>query len=441
MALGKVKKKSFRGLVSSKSKREKKKAKEEEKSTPVIKEEKTTETTPAKSTSSETKPTKTKPVAVETKPAETKPAETKPAEAKPAKAETKPAATKSVDTATKAVDDETVYTADFDAQSKATTTVEGSDKAANSSLPPIADPLAIVLLLMDPITRRFELLQLEFDTKNATVADIIQQIPISATEESLRTQTFDCVCDADGNEYDHDKPLSDYVDGNAVVISVPRTNTKGAMHAAKMAKPILRDPKVEEMLKSAGVNLPPPPAQDEAVKEVKEVDTNPNTPRAVPPLETPSSIPEESVKPAEVTKSSNFTSYLIIGAVAAYMARVLLHFQTEITKPLGVGSTLAPGAWRSRCGFIQTDCKPGYIEMGMDGNLHIVENEGVTFSLLGNVCDEGDESCVPGAEISEDGTLKIGGAPVKVGLKSKYPLNPWPFDEGIGPVKGRKAWF
>ena len=92
-----------------------------------------------------------------------------------------------------------IYSVDFDVQSKATTTVEGSDKTSNSSLPPIADPYVIVLLLMTPITRRFEPLQLEFDTKKAIVADIIQQIPISTTEESLRTQTFDCVCEADGN--------------------------------------------------------------------------------------------------------------------------------------------------------------------------------------------------------------------------------------------------
>ena len=62
---------------------------------------------------------------------------------------------------------------------------------------------------MDPQTRRFELLQLEFDTNKASVADILQQIPISATEESLRTQTFDCVCDTDGKEYDQDKPEID----------------------------------------------------------------------------------------------------------------------------------------------------------------------------------------------------------------------------------------
>lgn len=79
--------------------------------------------------------------------------------------------------------------------------------------------------------------------------------------------------------------------------------------------------------------------------------------------------------------------------------------------------------------------------MGADGTLQIVENEGVTFSLSGKVCAETEENCVPGAVIEEDGSLKIGGVIAKVDLKSKVPLNPWPFADGIGATKGRKAWF
>lgn len=270
-----------------------------------------------------------------------------------------------------------------------------------------SDPFATVLLLMDPTSRRFELLQLEFDTKNGTVADILQQIPIAATEECLRTQSFKCVYDMDGNEYDDNKPLFECVNGTPVVITVPNTYTKGALHAANMAKPILSEPKVQDMLRSLN-------------------ETTPNKRQAVPPTG---------------TKSSRLSSLISMGAAAVYAAYLVANFQTEITKPLGVGSTLAPGAWKSRCGFVQTDCKPAYIEMGIDGNLQIVENEGVTFSLIGNVCEEKDESCVPGAEIFEDGTLKIGGIPAKLVKKSKTSLTPWPFDEGIGPMKGRKAWF
>jgi hypothetical protein len=272
-----------------------------------------------------------------------------------------------------------------------------------------SDPFATVLLLMDPTTRRFELLQLEFETKNATVADILQQIPIAATEECLRTQSFNCVYDMDGNEYDDGKPLSECGKSNPVVITVPKTYTKGALHAANMAKPILSEPKVQEMLSS--------------LNEMTAV------------------APSQNTISAPVTKSSRLSSLIIMGAAAVYAAYLVAKFQTEITKPLGVGSTLAPGAWKSRCGLVQADCKPAYIEMGIDGTLQIVENEGVTFSLIGNVCEEEDESCVPGAEIFEDGTLKIGGVPAKLVMKSQTSLNPWPFDEGIGPMKVRKAWF
>jgi hypothetical protein len=46
--------------------------------------------------------------------------------------------------------------------------------------------LKVVLLLMDPETRRFELLQLEFDSLKAFVSDVLAQIPISVTEDALR---------------------------------------------------------------------------------------------------------------------------------------------------------------------------------------------------------------------------------------------------------------
>lgn len=415
---------SFRGLVTGKSKKDLKKDKkkskaEETQTTPVMKE-------PPISPSSVAE------------------VETKAISAKP-------------------IDDETVYGAEFDDASKAALTVT-SDNTQTKETEADFVPIAIVLLLMDPTTRRFELLQLEFDSTKATVADIIRQIPISATEESLRTQTFDCVCDTSGLEYDHDKPISDYVEGNAVVITVPKTNTKGSEHAAKMAKPILRDPKVEEMLMAAGVSLPDPPIVEEVAitkatsaapkappKKVPSTPTPTPTPTPVPkPRSTETSTSKSRAvtpaapipQPTETPKSSNFTMLLIVGAVIAYMARVLVNFQGQITSPLEAGSVLVPGAWRSRCGFVQTNnCKPAYIEMGADGTLQIVENEGVTFSMSGKVCAETEESCVPGAVIEEDGSLKIGGVIAKVDLKSKVPLNPWPFADGIGATKGRKAWF
>lgn len=409
---------SFRGLVTGKSKKDKKKAKADEvPQTPEVVKDPPIQISPSLEVESNPIPT---PIPV------------------------------------KPIDDETVYGAEFDDASRAALTVASDALTRETESEPLASPIAIVLLLMDPTTRRFELLQLEFDSTQATVADILRQIPISATEESLRTQKFDCVCDTSGLEYDHDKPLSDYVKGNAVVITVPKTNTKGSEHAAKMARPILRDPKVEEMLKSAGVTLPPAPAVEEVAIAKEPVAAPKAPPKEVPSAPAPKPVSTETAtskpravtpaapipQPSESPKSSHFSTLLVMGAVIAYMARVLVNFQGQITTPLEVGTVLVPGAWRSRCGFVQTNnCKPAYIEMGTDGTLQVVENEGVTFSLSGKVCAETDEACVPGAVIEEDGTLKIGGVVAKVEKKSKVPLNPWPFDEGIGGAKGRKAWF
>jgi len=411
---------SFRGLVTGKSKRDKKKAKEEAAS------QSQKEDVPASPLSvpeTKTKPTISSEVELSAKPI---------------------------------VDDETVYGAEFDDASRAAATVTSDTLTKESESEPVGDPIAIVLLLMDPKTRRFELLQLEFDTTKATVSDILQQIPISATEESLRTQSFEIVCDVEGLEYDHDKRLSNYLDDNAVIITVPKSNhPNGSEHAAKMAKPILRDPKVQEMLRSAGVNFPPPQAVEEVVIEVTAPSKAPEeaTPTVInQPAEEkivksrglsekspspPKPIPSPDVKP----KSSNFTMFLIIGAVMAYMIAVLVNVNGVLTTPLEPGTVLKPGAWRSRCGFAQSStCKPAYIEMGIDGTLQVVENNGVTFSLRGNVCEEEEEDCVPGAVIEEDGTLKIGGTIPKVGQKSKTPLNPWPFADGVGGAKGKKMW-
>jgi hypothetical protein len=76
--------------------------------------------------------------------------------------------------------------------------------------------LDLVVLLMDPISHRFELLQLEFDEKlKAKVSDLLTQIPISVTEPSLKSIVYDGILDH--NYYRSSVAVA--LDATAVVVS------------------------------------------------------------------------------------------------------------------------------------------------------------------------------------------------------------------------------
>eukprot|EP00536_Pseudo-nitzschia_multiseries_P007458 jgi/Psemu1/18011/gm1.18011_g len=73
---------------------------------------------------------------------------------------------------------------------------ETAEAAAAASSTAAAAVLDLVVLLMDPASHRFELLQLEFEDANrAKVSDVLVQIPISVTEPSLKKLVYDGVLD------------------------------------------------------------------------------------------------------------------------------------------------------------------------------------------------------------------------------------------------------
>ena len=122
----------------------------------------------------------------------------------------------------------------------------GSTNGAVSSVESTAKPIQVVLLLMDPSSRRFELLQLEFDSNKAMVSDVIRQIQSSATETTLRDMNYVGVCDQLGVEMIASMKLSKFCKGNDIVMAIPRgLNGK---ETAKLAGPILGDPKVADMV-------------------------------------------------------------------------------------------------------------------------------------------------------------------------------------------------
>jgi hypothetical protein len=106
--------------------------------------------------------------------------------------------------------------------------------------------LKVVLLLMDPETRRFELLQLEFDSLKALVSDVLAQIPVSVTEEALRQQTYTGIAGKDGKEMPPSKLLASFCKGNEVLVAVP--TGVDPKECARLARPILSDDKVVDMV-------------------------------------------------------------------------------------------------------------------------------------------------------------------------------------------------
>jgi hypothetical protein len=107
-------------------------------------------------------------------------------------------------------------------------------------------PIQIVLLLLDPTSQRFELLQLEFDANRAIVNDVLSQVHQSATEEIFRSMNYAGVCNLEGTEMIGLMKLVLFCRSNDVVIAIP--DGMSAKDTAKLAELILFDPKVEEMV-------------------------------------------------------------------------------------------------------------------------------------------------------------------------------------------------
>jgi hypothetical protein len=107
--------------------------------------------------------------------------------------------------------------------------------------------LKVVLLLIDPKTCRFELLQLEFDSLKALVSDVLAQIPVACTDNTLRKQAYSGVCGRAGQDITSDKLLATFCHGNDVLVAIP--TGLSAKECARLAKPILGDIKVGAMVR------------------------------------------------------------------------------------------------------------------------------------------------------------------------------------------------
>ena len=104
----------------------------------------------------------------------------------------------------------------------------------------------VILFLMNPNTRKFEILLLDFDASKARVKELLAQVPTAANEESFRTQRFSGVANADGREMIDSHRLSQYASDWTVAVAIPDGMT--SKECVEVAEPIMKDPRVKELV-------------------------------------------------------------------------------------------------------------------------------------------------------------------------------------------------
>eukprot|EP00980_Cylindrotheca_fusiformis_P002953 scaffold683_cov124-Cylindrotheca_fusiformis.AAC.22 len=304
------------------------------------------------------------------------------------------------------------------------TSAPQSNPGATASNGGKAVTLQLVLLLMDPTTRRFELLQLEFDSDKARVSDIIAQIPISVTEASIKNQQYDGVVDATGTTMNEFVRLVDFCKGKTVLVALPKGLS--VKECVRLARPILCDKQVEKMV---------------GWKKKKEESGT----KSRGAVEEPSSSPAEPSASVSGEKTKEKGIFPTI-AMMVLVVSILVGGNMFLSAPIKVGTTLKPGTWKSKCGLLGLlpplplekfeflpQCTNAFLEVHNDGTVSIKDAEKELDVLMtGEVCGEDDESCSQGLVLEDDGTVLIGGAQVKTayvyGEETKA-LDPWPFAE------------
>lgn len=315
-------------------------------------------------------------------------------------------------------------------------------------------PIQIVLLLMDAHSRRFELIQLSFDACSSTVSDILKQIPLSATEISLRTQAYDSVCLTDGKIMSDDVFLIAYIDqlknSHNILLAIP--SGMESLECLKLSTPILNDPKVKKMLKGVDSAEPEPapevkePEEDAApVGEEDKEEENEQT-NLEPESETKLDTMEVSAKEIPEMKSTgkDYGPLLLFFILLWIMTPVVFVVHARITSPLGPGDSLPVGHYRSTCGLFSilpeeyTGCQDTVLKLTDTGFLTLTAFEGESERVLWEMegkCPDGKE-CV--AKFGEDGYITIGESPGKPmkGKKTLVTLTPFPFT--IEPITSKR---
>lgn len=115
------------------------------------------------------------------------------------------------------------------------------------------DPISLVLLLVDPETLRFELLQLEFDNpQEILIKDVLQQILTSVTEPAINRLQFHALVDRLGKQHDSKSKLlsacAQRIHNKDLLVGLSKGVT--LEHCSRLCRPILGDEKVIGMVRA-----------------------------------------------------------------------------------------------------------------------------------------------------------------------------------------------
>jgi len=126
--------------------------------------------------------------------------------------------------------------------------VATKNKAGNKNCMSTEEELrCVVVLLMEPVLRRFEILQLAFDPDSTLVGDIVDHVSNQATEAALRKQKYVGLCRPaeDGIEMQNSLLMKEYgIQLDEILVALPRGWSAEA--CCRLATPILKFNKVQE---------------------------------------------------------------------------------------------------------------------------------------------------------------------------------------------------
>mmetsp|Transcript_27382 Transcript_27382/g.64150 ORF Transcript_27382/g.64150 Transcript_27382/m.64150 type:complete len:469 (-) Transcript_27382:304-1710(-) len=355
--------------------------------------------------------------------------------------------------------------------------------------------LDLVVLLMDPTSHRFELLQLEFeDATKAKVSDVLIQIPISVTEPSLKELVYDGILDENYYRASAEVlrggttvlPSSKLLDAFGDCGSTPKSKKmvlvakpSGVANAEclRLAKPILTNKDVSKMLELSGFNVSGWKSKKFPTRAAEKLETG----KRADPKKLDSSKRNlggnaakqpvantgktDATAPTAPTQNST-RSYLLLGLVFSLLVGTLV--QSIAVKPVPAGSYLKPGTYKSSCGLFGyvslfapgwketarsllgvagmappdvLTCEDEFLRVNYDGTVALYDSNRQPFLILkGEVCDDKDSGndCRNGLFMdATDKMLFMGGKPLKQAVvrksNQKKKLSPWPFEEE--PVK------